>query len=82
MEPAKCRVLLGSRQARMRPRLFVLPLVLLALGLICPNLALAWGPVAHDVVIPGRSKPCLRKSVLSLKTISSSWLNMPMIPMS
>ena len=50
MEPARCSVLLGPRQARMRPRLFVLPLALLALGLIRPDLALAWGPVAHDVV--------------------------------
>jgi len=50
MEPARCRVLLGPRQPRMRPRLFVLPLALLALGLIRPRSALAWGPVAHDLV--------------------------------
>ncbi len=50
MEPVRSSGLLGPRQAGMRPRLFVLLLVLFALCVICPNPALAWGPVAHQVV--------------------------------
>jgi len=50
MEPARSRVLLGHRKVGMGPRPFVLPLALLALCLTRPNLALAWGPTAHDIV--------------------------------
>ena len=50
MEPARSRVLLGPRKTGMRPRPFVLLLALLALCLIRPDLALAWGPAAHDIV--------------------------------
>jgi hypothetical protein len=34
----------------MQPRLFVIPLVVLALCLGRPELALGWGPTAHDIV--------------------------------
>ena len=50
MEPARVRVLLGPRKMGMRPRPFVLPLALLALCLTRVDLALAWGPTAHDIV--------------------------------
>jgi len=50
METARSRVLLGLCQAGMRPRVYLLPLALFALCLIGPDAALAWGPVAHQVV--------------------------------
>jgi hypothetical protein len=50
MAPARSRVLLGPRKVGFRSRLYVLPLALLALCLTPPNLALAWGPTAHDIV--------------------------------
>ena len=50
MEPARSEVLKGPRPVGMRPRVFVLSLVLLVLCLAPPVPALAWGPVAHDVV--------------------------------
>ena len=50
MEPARSRVLLGSRQAGMRLRAFVLLLAILGLCLTCPDLDLAWGPTAHQIV--------------------------------
>ena len=50
MEPARSEVLKGPRPVGMRPRVFILSLVLLVLCLAPPVPALAWGPVAHDVV--------------------------------
>lgn len=50
MEPAVARVLLRCRNAGMRPRVLVLPFALLALCLICADMAVAWGPAAHDIV--------------------------------
>jgi len=50
MEPARSRVLLAPRKMGMRPRPFVLLLAILALCLARPHPALAWGPIAHDIV--------------------------------
>ena len=50
MELARSKLLLGNRAAGTRPRLFVLSLAALALCLSRSNPALAWGPVAHELV--------------------------------
>ncbi len=51
MEYARSRVLLGPRKVGMRPRPLVVFLAMLALCLIWPHLALAWGPTAHEIVM-------------------------------
>jgi len=50
MEPVGRRVLLGSKIKKTGPSLFASTLVALALGLACPLNAVAWGPIAHDIV--------------------------------
>jgi len=50
MQPVRSKVLLGYHPKARRPRLFALTFALLALYLVPPVPALAWGPIAHDVV--------------------------------
>ena len=50
MEPGRSRVLVGLGKAELTPRSLFLLLALLTTFLARPNLALAWGPTAHDIV--------------------------------
>jgi len=50
MEPARSRFFPEPRRAGIRPGRLVLPLAVFALCLVHAQRALAWGPIAHDVV--------------------------------